>query len=230
MTYIQQIQTLYQIDNACGVSKQDIDKAEKRLGIILPAVFKEYHERLGLHQAINHSFNEILSLDDIDFADDYLVIASENQEVCYWAIKKDELNQHNPSVYTCYNIDDKNPEWYLENKTLSDFFLMMALFNATMGGLQYHANYLKDKNIDDTFIQYIKTHWQEIPNIQENDKTRYFTQDFNDILILCFDDNQACNGIFVASNEQSKFDKILDLDIDWSYVSYEDEDCEDDDW
>lgn len=229
MHHIEHIKKLYQLDNPKGLSLADIDTTQKRLGLSLPKILVEYHQVLGLEQVLNHTHNDILGIDEIDFVGDYLIIAKENQEVCHWAIKKGDLHQDNPSVYACYHIEDKNPNWYLENKTLSDFLLMMALFNATMGGIKYHANYLKDNKIDDAVVQYIKTHWQEIKNIQENDKTCYFTQDFNDVLILCFDDNQACNGVFVASNEPLKFDKILDLDIDWSYVSDEDDEFDEDD-
>lgn len=224
--YLGCIKTLYGIELSNGVSCTDMAKAESHVGV-LPNVFKTYHQALGLDKHINRSFNEILSLDEIDFADDYLVVAKENQEVCHWGIYKDDLNQDDPKVYVCYDIDDNNPTWHIENNSLSDFFMMMSFFNATMGGVKYHANYMGDKgNIKKSVIDDIKENWQEIPNIQLNDRTCYFTKDFKEILILCFDDNDECNGVFLASGEQSLFDEYLTMDIDWSYVCDEDFDEE----
>lgn len=225
--YLKNLQKLYEIKKNQGVNDTDITQTEDRLKITLPNTFKEYHQTLGLADNLNHAFNHILPLAEIDFAEDYLVIAEENQQVCYWGIKKADLTQSNPPVYACYDIDQSNPKWYLENNTLADFFLMMALYNATQGGLQYDANCLKD--IPKSTVSTIEQNWQEIPNVQING-TRYFTHDFNDVMILCFDENGQCNGVFTGTNQQDLFDKTLELDINWSYVSYEYEDCDDDEF
>ncbi|MDO4897187.1 MAG: hypothetical protein Q3971_07475 [Moraxella sp.] len=223
---LEKIKTLYGIDTLNGVSQADIDRTESRVGV-LPKVFKDYYQTLGLDDNINRSFNKILSLDEMDFADDYLVIAKENQAVCHWGIYQGDLHQDNPKVYVCYDIDDDNPTWHIENNSVCGFFMMMGFFNATMGGIKYHANYMGDKgNIKRSVIDDIKEHWQEIPNIQINDRTCYFTKDFKEILILCFDDNDECNGVFLASGERSLFDEYLAMDIDWSYVCDEDFDEE----
>lgn len=42
-------------------------------------------------------------------------------------------------------------------------------------------------------------------------------------MIFCMGDD-GCDGVFLGANDQALFDEILALDMDWSYVSYEDED------
>lgn len=227
MQFLENIKKLYQIKKNQGVNKVLIEKTEQRLNITLPKVLIEYQQTLGRSEQINESCNRILPLTEIDFANDYLIIAEESQQVSFWGIKKADLAQDNPPVFVCYDLDDEQPEWHLENHTLADFLLMMALFNATMGGLAYDANFLGNGLIEKSVVRQIESDWQEIPDLQPNG-TRYFTHDFNDVIILCFDKTGECDGVFTGTNEQALFDKTLDLAIDWSYVSYEDDDFEDD--
>lgn len=216
--------SLYQLDGYQGVDKAFIDKTQHRLAITLPKVYQEYQLSLGNCAVLNRTFNDILYLDDIDFADDYLIIAKENQEVCVWGILRDELNQDNPPVYVCNDLKVNNPKWFLESRRLSDFLLMMGLFNATMGGLIYHANAMN--GVSDDMVSIIETHYQELPNLQENG-TRYFIKTaqldkFQAVFVLCFENHQ-CTALFMASNDDGVFDELLDLDISWSYISDEDE-------
>lgn len=216
--------SLYQLDGYHGVDKTFIDKTEHRLAITLPKVYQEYQLSLGDCAVLNHSFNDILPLDKIDFADDYLIIAKENQEVCVWGILRDDLNQDNPPVYVCNDLNADNPKWFLESRRLSDFLLMMGLFNATMGGLIYHANAMN--GISDDVVSIIETHYQELPNLQENG-TRYFIKTAQSdkvqaVFVLCFENHQ-CTALFMASNDDIVFDELLDLDIEWLYISDEDE-------
>lgn len=220
MTDFNVIKSLYQIDG-CGIKHDVIEKTERRLCCQLPKVFKDFYQQFGLSENINNSFNHILSLDGIGFKDDYLILAKEHQSVCFWGIKKLDLNQDNPKVYVCYDIDDKKPTWHLENDTLDKFFIMTSLFNGTMGGLAYHANTLNKLSANHSVIKMVIDDWQEMPNFQDNG-TRYFIKDNKAIMIFCMGDD-GCDGVFLGANDQALFDEILALDMDWSYVSYEDE-------
>ena len=47
------------------------------------------------------------------------------------------------------------------------------------------------------------------------------------MISLSFDENNNCNAVFIGTSIQERFDKILDkINIKWSYISYEDEDRE----
>ena len=228
MKQIGNLNTLYQMINTLGIDKSVIDDTQQRLQLPLPKVLVEFYGEFGSDERISRSFNRIAYPDELQISHGYLLIAHENQHVCHWGIKKDELTQDNPSVYVCYDIDNtaNEPSWYLENKRLSDFLLMTGLFNGTMGGLDFHANYLGGDKISGDVVDDVISHWQEITDIQvpneHGNHTRYFTQDFLDILVMCFSGDD-CTALFVGTNHQQQFDKILSLDVDWSYISDEDD-------
>ncbi|MCH5720556.1 hypothetical protein [Niabella hibiscisoli] len=102
----------------------------------------------------------------------------------------------------------------------------MAVYNGTLGGLRYNANYLKPVNAD--VYQYIESNWTLVPEISW-EKQKVYTDNFEAVISLSLDDRNNCVAIFAGSNNQELFDKILDhINVDWSYVSYEDEEAEDD--
>ncbi|MNE71012.1 hypothetical protein D3C80_1668470 [compost metagenome] len=103
----------------------------------------------------------------------------------------------------------------------------MAVFNGTLGGLQFNGNYLGE--IDFEVVKLVEEKYSFIPEIsRENQKV--YTDDFYDIISLSFDQENNCTGAFIGSSNQERFDAILDLvDIDWSYLSYDDEEYDEDD-
>ena len=75
-------------------------------------------------------------------------------------------------------------------------------------------------------IEFIEKNWTIVTEISW-DKQKVYTDNFHEVLSLSFDEQNNCSGIFIGTSNQERFDKILDsLEIDWSYTSYEDEDCE----
>ena len=47
---------------------------------------------------------------------------------------------------------------------------------------------------------------------------------------MSFDKDNNCTASFIGSSNQERFDAILDIiDIDWSYLSYDDEDYDEED-
>lgn len=228
MTYFQKIRHLYNIpeNEDHGFAESEIEALEKKLNIALPAKLREYYLTLGRHEAINYSHNRLLQPgEEIGFSPDkYLIFYEENQAVVNWGIKKDDLSNANPPVYGCYADADGNTNWYLELPTTEACLLMLAVYNGVLGGLTYNANCLEA--IDADTVNYIKGNWQECTDISNNTQ-RIFTRDYSEMISLSFDSEQNCSGIFIGTNDEDRFDKMLDnLDVDWFYVSTEDMDEE----
>jgi hypothetical protein len=227
MTYFQKIRHLYNVpeNENFGFSSSEIDKLEKQLGIVLPAKLREYYLTLGKHQAINYSHNRLLQPGgEIDFSqDDYLIFYEENQAVVSWGIKKEDLLNPNPPVYGNYSSDELNPDWHLEFPT-DGCLLMLAVYNGVLGGLKYNANCLE--SIKPEAVSCIKDNWKELPDISNNSQ-RIFTRDYAEMISLSIDSEQNCSAIFIGTNHRERFDNMLDhLDVEWDYVSTEDEDEE----
>jgi hypothetical protein len=228
MTYFQKIRHLYNIpeNGNHGFSEGKIGAWEKELNITLPAKLREYYLTLGRHEAINYSHNRLLQPGgESGFSpDEYLIFYEENQAVVYWGIKKDDLSNPNPPVYGCYADADGNANWYLELPTVEACLLMLAVYNGVLGGLTYNANCLEA--IDTEIVNYIKENWQECEDLS-NSTQRIFTRDYSEMISLSFDNEQNCSGIFIGTNDEDRFDKMLDdLDVDWFYISTEEMDEE----
>jgi hypothetical protein len=228
MNNLQKIKRLYSLseDENYGFSDGEITELEARLNVQLPEKLKDYYLTLGKNEDLNEVYNRLLKPDhEIDFSDDrYLVFYEENQVVTYWGIKEADLKLTNPPVWGNYGTDE-DPDWVTEAKTTEDFFLLMAAYNGTLGGLKYNANSFSQ--IDGAVVDYIKQNWKEVPEISWG-KQSVYTDDFYEVISLCFDEQQNCTAAFVGTSDRERFDKILDnLDVDWSYTSDEDDDEED---
>jgi len=230
MNYIQKIKRLYNLseNENYGFSENQIIDLEKTLDIKLPSKFKEYYLELGKEENLNYCFNRLLKPEnEIGFSDDgFLVFYEENQNVAFWGIKKEDLKEDNPPVYGNYDTIEKS-DWEIETQTTENFFLFMAVFSGTLGGLQYNGNYMGE--IEPEIVKFVEDNWKLVPEIsRENQKV--YTDEFYDVISLSFDQNNKCLAAFIGSSDQERFDNILDgIDIDWSYLSYDDEEYDEDD-
>ena len=229
MTYFQKIRHLYNVpeNENFGFEESEIVALEKQLNIVLPATLRAYYVTLGRHEAINYSHNRLLRPGKIGFSpDEYLIFCEENQGVVYWGIKKDDLTNANPPVYGNYSSDEQNPAWYLELPGTEACLLMLAVYNGVLGGLKYNGNYLE--SVSSEVVDHIKENWQELEDISTATQ-RIFTRDYAEMISLSFDSEQNCSGIFIGTNDEDRFNNMLDnLDVDWFYLSTEDMDDEED--
>ncbi len=223
-TYLQKIKRLYHLphEENFGFRETEIIELEKRLGIQLPSELKRYYLELGKNEQINHSHNRLLNPGkDIKFSKDrYLIFYEENQAVSCWGIKEADLQFDNPPVWGNYGTMRK-PDWHMETKATDLFFLLMAVYNGTMGGLRYHANYLNP--LDTEVYQLIQKRWTLVPEISW-ERQKIYTDNFDAVISASIDDRNNCAAIFIGTSNQQRFDKILDdINVNWSYISYEDD-------
>jgi hypothetical protein len=230
MNYIQKIKRLYNLseNENYGFSENQILDLERTLEIKLPLKLKEYYLELGKEENLNYSFNRLLKPEnEIGFSDDdFLVFYEENQNVAFWGIKKEDLSKENPPVYGNYDTIEKS-DWEIETQTTENFFLLMAVFSGTLGGLQFNGNHFGE--IDSEIVKLVEENYTLVPEIsRENQKV--YTDGFYVVISLSFDKENNCTAAFIGSSNQERFDAILEnLDIDWSYLSYDDEDAYEDD-
>ncbi|MGN7783349.1 hypothetical protein ACTJIJ_02435 [Niabella sp. 22666] len=225
MTITKKIKRLYTLpdEEDLGFSETEIKDLEKSLAISLPFELKKYYSDLGRNKPLNTSHNRLLSSEkEIGFSKDrYLMIYEENQAVVSWGIKEEDLKLDNPPVWGNSGTEEE-PDWYLETNSTDQFFLLMAVYNGTMGGLKYNANYLG--KIPQNVVQSIEERWTLVPEISF-EQQKVYTDNFHEVVSVCFDENNKGTAIFTGTSYQDRFDKILDqIKVNWSYTSYEDED------
>jgi len=229
MMYLQKIRTLYDLpaDETFGYSEEEIINLEIDLGVRLPGKLRDYYLHLGKNERVNASHNRLLKPNgEVGYSeDDYLLFYEENQGVVSWGIKKDGLQLESPPVWGNYG-DEEMPDWHRETSTVENFFLLMAVYNGTMGGLKYNANCLDE--VDPEVVKAIQQRWNEVPDISW-EKQKVYTDDFREVISLSFDDSGNCNAVFIGTSDQHAFDELLDeIEVEWSYVSYEDDEEEED--
>ena len=211
------IKSLYQLDD-CGVQNDAIQKAKQRLDCQLPKVFKNFYQIIGNHFSNIKTHYYTLSVDDIYFDGEYLVICQCHDWL--YGLKSSELNCDNPSIY-CQ--EDKFGKWYLVDNYLSDFYYKIAFFNATLGEFNYglSGNYQSDEM---ALFDLLKDDWQEI-HIKQNNNHRYFINDLNVIMIvILLQDNIDDNlyGIRMACHDLSLFKEMYELNnFYWDNVIYQ---------
>lgn len=217
MTYFEQIRHLYGITTQEGFGFEATELEQP-----LPLILKEYYLTLGKHDAVNYSHNRLLKPDQVGFSqDEYLVFYEENQGVVFWGIKKSDLALPNPPVYGNYSGDEMNPDWHQECATTDGFLLLMAVYNGVLGGLEFNANSFEAVPLET--VVYVQENYVELKEISHATQ-RVFTIDYEEMVSLSFDKEGNCTGAFIGTNDGERFDKMLDqLDIEWSYISLEDE-------
>ena len=224
MHYLQIIRKLYNLteDANHGYPEAAIAALEERLQVKIPASLRQYYLSLGNNKMVNDSFNRLTSLGEIGFSEDeHLVFYEENQAVVLWGIAKAELQQDNPPVYGTY--DSGRAEWFTDADTTEHFLLSMAWWNGALGGLTHTAFTDLEEDLTPTHIAAVTGNWEEQKGVS-NQLLRFFTNDYEDILVLTTEQNGQVNGVYAGTNNEARFNFILQtLNMEWCYRTDRDE-------
>lgn len=114
---------------ADGLPKTDVEQAQARLVIKLPAGLRSFYLTLGALPELCSIHNVILPPKDLRFQEDYLVFMDENQEVVSWGMRREDLPAANPIIWQRNNTSE---EWYSEEKPLAELLASMFDFYQTL--------------------------------------------------------------------------------------------------
>ncbi|MEU0628159.1 SMI1/KNR4 family protein [Streptomyces sp. NPDC005989] len=83
-----------------GHAPADLDAAQARLGLPLPAALREAYQLLGLRSDLTDNQDSLLAPEDLYLDADrgVLVFRVENQSCAYWGIRVTDLDQDDPPV------------------------------------------------------------------------------------------------------------------------------------
>lgn len=221
------IRKLYRLHDGQSYGMTDfvINQSEQNLNIQLPALLYHFYREFGNLSALTTSHNQLTNF-PLQFLDNYLLIATENQNVCVWGIHRDNLMQHDPMVFVSQNYDDinsNNVHWYAD-QPLSSFLLSQAIFNGTMGGLSYCANVLdfSGERLPHDLATHISKHFSSIIELEQPHE-QYFTDDLTTVILLSMNEHQQPTAIFMASQNKTAFESCSAwLKIKWDYYSIND--------
>lgn len=211
---ISNIQKLYQIsrdDPQNGLSQDVITQAETVQNAQLPTPLFHYYRELGNFVPLNQTHNRLLPL-PLNWIGEYLVFFEEEQRAGVWGIHQEDLAKHDPMVYMSQNFDaieSSEVHWHAD-RTLQAFLLAQAIFNGTMGGLDFcQAWYDFTEDLPDNLIQAITEHYAEIPELSTSYE-QYFTEDFITVIMVTLSDGVP-TAVFVGSQYKTKFETALNF-------------------
>ena len=232
-TIVNNIKNLYSLTpkDCKGFSEEQLLEAEKRLAVKFPLVFREYYLQLGATESVNQSFNSLATPEQLYFDGDFFCFCEENQGVVMWAIRKEDLANPNPPVWGNYGTET-NPDWIQETDTLSDFWLYIAIYNGTLGGLPYNANAMggwdmEGFEVPEQVISYIEKQYTELTSLSRKGQRTFTDANFQIVITLAIHrDTNRATAIFIGSAQQELFDTLLDamenFGLEWNYTSYDD--------
>ena len=231
-TIVKHIKNLYSLTpkNCKGFSEEQLLEAEKRLAVKFPLVFREYYLQLGATESVNQSFNSLATPEQLYFNRDFLCFCEENQGVVMWAIRKEDLANPNPPIWGNYG-SETDPDWVLENPKLSDFWLYMAIYNGTLGGLSYNANAMggwdmKGFEVPEQAVSYIEKQYDTLTELCWEGQRVFADKDFTIVIVLSIHRETKRKTAIFSTSKKKLFDKFLEemknFGLEWDYTSYED--------
>lgn len=232
-TIVKNIKNLFHLapKDCKGFSEEQLLEAEKRLAVKFPLVFREYYLQLGATESVNQSFNSLATPEQLYFDGDFLCFCEENQGVVMWAIRKEDLANPNPSIWGNYG-SETDSDWVLENPKLSDFWLYMAIYNGTLGGLPYNANAMggwdmEGFEVPEQAVSYIEKQYDTLTELCWEGQRVFTDKDFTIVIVLSIHrETKRTTAIFIGTSKKNLFDKFLEemknFGLEWDYTSYED--------
>jgi hypothetical protein len=151
------------LEESDGYSESVLSAAEERLGIPLPAAFKEAYALFGCRSDLTRNSEYLLEPTALYLDHDALIFRRENQGAALWGILLADLQDPDPPVYHCSCIvNNAMDEWepWLARFSLAclDLILWESLSDSTM------PTEFRDSNDED--IALIERLYSELPSFQ----------------------------------------------------------------
>jgi hypothetical protein len=190
-------------DERARIPPEDLDEAESRLGLRLPAALREWHERYGALTASVWSLqDDFLSPSELVVEHGALVFCRENQGVVQWGIGLDELSSDDPAVLLSWS---PGRDWTVEAESTSGFALQLVALNAKFSSMPFHlangeATEEACRAVENALprLPLPDLHWPAAP-------TRFYGD--GDLLV----ENEADTWLWVTARSRHAFERIQSI-------------------
>jgi hypothetical protein len=123
-----------------GSDASELDAAEARLGLRLPAALREAYRLLGRRDDLCRNQDRLLPPEELHVREDALVCVEENQGAAHWGIRLGDLGTDDPPVAVRPDLADKTAErWEPWTDRLS-----AAIVDLVMSEVLYYGDGLSD--------------------------------------------------------------------------------------
>jgi hypothetical protein len=113
---------------ADGYTDAELDAAERRLGVRLPAALREAYRLFGRRADLTSSQDVLLTPDELYVLDGALVYRAENQGCAHWGVLLGDLEREDPPTVVRPDLADKSQErWEPWEERFSTAAAVMAM-------------------------------------------------------------------------------------------------------
>ncbi|MFE6054405.1 SMI1/KNR4 family protein [Kitasatospora sp. NPDC056446] len=118
---------------ADGFSDEELDAAERRLGLRLPAALRETYRLFGRRADLTSNQDVLLTPDELFLMDGALVYREENQGCAHWGVLLADLGREDPPTVVRPDLADKSQErWEPWEERFSTAAAVMAMTEKLM--------------------------------------------------------------------------------------------------
>ncbi|MFE4518504.1 SMI1/KNR4 family protein [Kitasatospora sp. NPDC056783] len=93
-----------------GFTDAELDAAERRLGLRLPAALREAYRLFGRRADLTSSHDVLLTPEELHVLDGALVYRAENQGCMHWGVPLADLDREDPPTVARLDLADKSQE------------------------------------------------------------------------------------------------------------------------
>lgn len=150
-----------------GYDEAEIEAAETRLGLRLPATLRHFYLAWGKRRDITQMYNALLAPDELLVRAGALTVCAENQASWLWAIQREILEQANPPVVVgnpngWIEMIKSGHIWMQSHTHLSAFLDDFTYRHAFSGGAMHggHTDLFPPSPKAD-YIAWLEQHWHK---------------------------------------------------------------------
>jgi hypothetical protein len=184
-----------------GIADPELDAAETRLGLKIPAPLRQYYALAGNHK-LGQAFNRFYAPDQIERRDGKAIFCEENQCVVYWGFTVDEADLDDPPVW---QLNPDENEWYFECKRLSNFLLLSLYWQAVCDGLTASAS--GEISLED--FAWLESSFQRVEG-QEVDDDYHLRAYIDEAIVVCAFPQPDNYLVYAGSNDEAKLEQFAD--------------------
>lgn len=151
-----------------GYEEAEIEAAEARLGIRLPATLRNFYRAWGKRRDLASLVDPLLPPNELEMREDTLLFWVENQAAYFWGIRREALEETDPSVYVQFS---ERGEWAMEEELrrnpthphLSNFLDDMGYLHAFCRGGAIHGGWTKHPipDLPAQHIAWLEENWNK---------------------------------------------------------------------
>jgi len=198
-----------------GWAERDVDAAEVRLGLRLPAALREAYQLFGRRDDLTSNHDVLLSPTElyVDDRKEALVFRHENQGAASWGILLTELDNPDPAVVIKSDLADKQAErWegWLDRLSLACIEIILS---ESLHAPENRCDFLTD--LEEAGVTLLEQHYTRLPFPEyPTCETPLRTHWYSGPDVVLRDDDRTC--LLARARTEEALDQVRDqLPGDW---------------